>query len=264
MRAALLAEYRKLVSTRIWWLLLIVMIAYLAFVAAAVSASFVFVPEGSEPPLVGEDAARATYSLINGVGYVFPLVIGSLAMTTEFRHKTITQSLLVEPDRTRFLVAKLLSVVPIGLAAGVVGVAATVAGGAPLLAIQGDGAYLGDGDVLAGLVLGVVVVALWAVIGVAFGTILSNQVAAIVVILAFTQFVEPIARIVLAQVDALARVASYLPGGAADSLIGASFLGGTGGDTDLLPRWAAALVLIGYALVFAVIGRLTTLRRDIG
>ncbi|WP_436701727.1 ABC transporter permease [Nocardioides sp. BYT-33-1] len=264
MRAALLAEYRKLVSTRMWWLLLLVMVAYLGFVSAAVSASFVFVPDGSEAALVGEDAARATYSLVNGVGYVFPLVIGSLAMTTEFRHKTITQSLLVEPDRTRFLAAKLVSVVPIGLVAGVVGVAATVAGGAPLLAIRGDGSYLRDGDVLTGLALGVVVVALWAVIGVAFGSILSNQVAAIVVILAFTQFVEPIARVVLSQVDALAGVASYLPGGAADSLIGASFLGAGGGDADLLPRWAAALVLVAYAVVFAVIGRLTTLRRDVG
>lgn len=263
MRAALLAEYRKLVTTRLWWLLLLVMAGYLVFVAAAVSASFVFVPEGAEPPLVGEDAARATYSLVNGVGYVFPLVIGSLAMTTEFRHKTITQSLLVEPDRTRFLLAKLLSVVPIGLVAGVVGVVATVAGGAPLLGAKGDGAFLGDGDVLSGLLLGVVVIALWAVIGVAFGSIVSNQVAAIVVILAFTQFVEPIARIALGQVDALVGAAAYLPGGAADSLIGASFLG-SAGTVDLLPRWAAALVLVGYAVGFAVIGRLTTLRRDVG
>ncbi len=263
MRAALLAEYRKLVSTRLWWLLLIVMVGYLVFVAAIVSASFVFTPEGTEPPLRGEAAALATYSLVNGVGDVFPLIIGSLAMTTEFRHKTITQSLLVEPDRTRFLLAKLLSVVPIGLVAGVVAVLAVVLGGAPLLHLQGDGAFLGDGDVVTGLLLGVVVVALWAVIGVAFGAVCSNQVAAIVVILAFTQFVEPVLRVVLAQVDALARVASFLPGGAADSLIGASFLGGAG-TVDLLPRWAAVLVLLGYAVVFAALGRLTTLRRDIG
>mgnify|MGYP003334480809 CR=1 FL=1 len=263
MRAALLAEYRKLVTTRIWWLMLVVMVGYLAFIGVAVAASFVFVPDGAEPPLVGEDAARATYALVNGVGYVFPLVIGSLAMTTEFRHKTITQSLLVEPDRTRFLLAKLASVVPIGLVAGLLGQGAVVAGGAPLLAAQGHGAFLGDGDVLSGLALGVVVVALWAVIGVAFGSLVPNQVAAIVVILAFTQFVEPIARLGLGQVDALAGAAAYLPGGAADSLIGASFLGSTG-TVDLLPRWAAALVLVGYAAGFAVIGRLTTLRRDIG
>lgn len=262
MRAALVAEYRKLLTTRLWWLLLIVMVGYLVFIAAVVSTTFVFVPDGQEPPLTGEAAARSVYSVVNGVGYVFPLIIGSLAMTTEFRHKTITQSLLVEPDRTRFLVAKIVSVLPVGLVAGLVGVLATVAGGAPLLQIKGDGAMLGRGDVLVGLLFSVVAIALWAVIGVAVGSVLSNQVAAIVVILAFTQFVEPLARVVLSQVDALAGVASYLPGGAADSLIGASFLGATG-DVDLLPRWAAILVLLAYVVVLAVIGRLTTLRRDV-
>ncbi|KAB2809593.1 ABC transporter permease [Pimelobacter simplex] len=263
MRAALVAEYRKLLTTRLWWLLLIVMVGYLIFIAAVVSTTFVFVPDGQEAPLTGEAAARSVYSVVNGVGYVFPLIIGSLAMTTEFRHKTITQSLLVEPDRTRFLVAKILSVVPVGLVAGLVGVLATVAGGAPLLQIKGDGAMLGRSDVLVGLLFSVVAIALWAVIGVAVGSVLSNQVAAIVVILAFTQFVEPLARVVLSQVDALAGVAAYLPGGAADSLIGASFLGATG-DVDLLPRWAAVLVLLAYVVVLGVIGRLTTLRRDIG
>jgi hypothetical protein len=263
-RDALVAEYRKLVSTRLWWLLLIVMTGYLAFVAGVLGATIGASGSGAAGGgLTGEDAALATYSIVNGVGYVFPLVIGSLAVTTEFRHQTITQSLLAEPDRTRFLAAKLVSVVPVGLLAGLLAVAATVAAGAPMLAWQGDGAMLGDPDVQLALVLGVVVVALWAVIGVAFGSWVSNQVAAIVVILAFTQFVEPIARLVLSELDAPRVVGSLLPGGAADTLIGATFLGDPS-TVDVLPRWAAALVLLGYAAVFAVLGRLTTLRRDIG
>ena len=122
---------------------------------------------------------------------------------------------------------------------------------------------LGDADVLTGLLLGVVVIALWAVIGVAFGSLVSNQIAAIVIILAFTQFVEPVARLVLSQIDSVSVVSAYLPGGAADSLIGATFFGDPS-TVDLLPRWAAVLVLLGYTAAFAVAGRLTTLRRDIG
>ena len=263
MKAALLAEYRKLVTTRMWWILVLVMVPYLVFVAAAISASYTLIDTEGSSPLVGREAALSVYSLVNGIGYVFPLIIGSLAMTTEFRHKTITQSLLVEPNRTRFLVAKLISVVPIGLIAGVLAVIAVVAGGAPLLGLQGDGAFLGDGEVITTLLLGVVVVALWAIIGVAFGSVLSNQVAAIVVILAFTQFVEPIARVVLNSVDGLEKVASFLPGGAADTLIGGTFLGDAS-SIELIPRWLAALVLVAYAVLFAVIGRFTTLRRDIG
>jgi ABC-2 type transport system permease protein len=264
-RAALVAEYRKLVSTRMWWILLLALAGYLAFIAGVMAFSFVAAPEDAAPPLDGPELAAAVYGLINAIGYVFPLVIGSLAMTTEFRHQTITQSLLVEPRRGVLLGAKLLATVPLGLLYGVVGTAAVVGVSAPLLAAWGDGAHLGDGDVVEVILLGIVVTALWAVIGVAFGSVLTNQVAAIVVILAFTQFVEPVARLALGAFDAVDGVARFLPGAAADGLMGASFLGAVGSDSaDLLSRPAALLVLLAYAGVLAAIGRFTTLRRDIG
>lgn len=263
MRAALLAEHRKLVSTRLWWILLLGMAGYLGFIGAVMAFSFTVSAEGVEPMLTGRDAAASTYSLVNAIGYVFPLVVGSLSVTSEFRHRTITQTLLVEPRRTVLVAAKLLATVPVGLALGVVGVAALVATSAPVLAWQGDGAYLTDPDVVAVLVLGVVTIAVWAVVGAALGCLLTNQVAALVVILAFTQLVEPIARTALGAVDALAGVSAYLPGAAADALIGASLYSEIAG-VDLLPRWAGGLVLLGYGVVFAVAGRLTTFRRDIG
>ena len=148
---------------------------------------------------------------------------------------------------------------------GMVGTAAVVGVAAPILESAGDGAFLGDGEVLRVIVLSVVVSALWAVIGVAFGSVVTNQVAAIVVILAFTQFVEPIARIALGAFDPTEGIARFLPGAAADGLLGASFYAAFGGaETDLLPRWAALLVLLAYAGGLALLGRLTTLRRDIG
>jgi hypothetical protein len=266
-RSALVAEYRKLVSTRMWWILLVALAAYLAFIGGVLAASIVFAPEDQSGglPLQGVDAAAAIYGLTNAIGYVFPLVIGSLAMTSEFRHQTITQSLLVEPRRGVFLGAKLLATVPLGLLYGVVGTAVVVVTSAPLLARWGDGAFLTDGDIVEVLLLSVVVTALWAVIGVAFGSVLTNQVAAIVVILGFTQFVEPIARVALGAFDGLDGIARFLPGAAADGLIGASLLGSMGGESaDLLPRWAALLVMLAYAGILALIGRFTTLRRDIG
>ena len=268
MRAALLAEHRKLVSTRLWWILLLLMAAYLAFLAAVIAFSVtVEVGSGAAAPGVpgasGREAAEIVYSLINAIGYVFPLVVGSLMVTAEFRHGTISQSLLVEPRRGVLLGAKLVVGFALGLLYGVVAALAVVAGGAPVLAGVGDGAFLGDPVVLRLLLYGVLVTALWAVIGVAFGSVTTNQVAAIVVIVAFTQFVEPIARLGLGSVDAVAGVSSYLPGAAADAVIGASFFASIGSG-ELLPRWAGLLVLLAYAVVLAVVGRLTTLRRDLG
>ncbi|GAA4378376.1 ABC transporter permease [Nocardioides caricicola] len=267
MRDAVVAEYRKLVTTRMWWVLLLALAAYLAFIGVALAFSIVVAAENEEGDLMlsGVDAAASIYGLTNAIGYVFPLVIGSLAMTTEFRHQTITQSLLVEPRRGVFLGAKLLATLPLGLLYGVVATAAVVLASAPVLAVLGDGAFLTEPDIIEVLLLSVVVTALWAMIGVAFGSVLTNQVAAIVVILAFTQFVEPIARVALGAFDALDGVAKFLPGAAADGLIGASFLGSMdGGSADLLPRWAALLVMLAYAGILAGVGRFTTLRRDIG
>jgi ABC-2 type transport system permease protein len=266
MKAALIAEYRKLVTTRLWWILLALMATYLVFISAVLAFSLT-VDSGADvgfgiEPLSGEHAATTVYSLVNSIGYVFPLIIGSLAMTTEFRHQTITQTLLVEPRRSVLLAAKLLATVPIGLAYGVVAVLAVVLGGAPILALQGDGAFLGDADVVTSLVLGVLVVAIWAVVGAAFGSVVTNQVAAIVIILSFTQFVEPIARVGLGAVDELSAVSAFLPGAAADAVIGASVFS-TAGTVDLLSRVEGAVVLLTYAAVFAAIGRATTLRRDI-
>jgi hypothetical protein len=271
MKDALLAEYRKLVSTRMWWLMALIMVTYLGFIGVVMAFSLTATPPAGAggptgmPEIGGVQAAVSVYGLVNAIGYVFPLLIGSLAMTTEFRHQTITQSLLVEPRRTVFLLAKLLATVPIGLVYGVLGVGALVAGAAPILAWLGDGAFLTDGQVLETLGLGVLVVVLWAVIGVTVGTMLPHQVAAIVVILAMTQFVEPIARVALGSFEATTGVAKYLPGAAADAILGSGFLtemSGAGADT--LSRPVGALVLVAYAVAFAVIGRLTTLRRDVG
>lgn len=268
MKAALVGEYRKLVSTRMWWILLLVMAGYLAFLSAVIAFSLNADPVDSAgatgaPALGGDEAALIVYSLINAIGYVFPLVVGSLMMTTEFRHGTITQSWLVEPRRSVFLGAKLLAAVPLGLLYGVVAALAVVAGGAPVLATVGDGAYLGEGEVLEVLAYGVLITAVWSVIGVAFGAVATNQVAAIVVIIGFTQLVEPIARIGLGSVEALAPVAAYLPGAAADAVIGASFFADAGGG-DLLSRGVGLAVLLAYALFLAALGRVTTLRRDLG
>ena len=256
-------ELRKFVSTRLWWVLLIVLAAYMVFMGAVMA--FTLTAETAESgaaDLMPVEVAQTVYSLGNSLGYVFPLVIGALAVTTEFRHKTITATFLVEPRRTVVLVAKFMAGTVIGVAYGAAGTLATVLGGAPLLAWQGDGAHLGDTGVLATIGLTIVSMTIWTMIGVGFGTVLTSQVASIVVLLAFTQFVEPLLRAALGAVDALAPVGRFLPGSAAESISGASIYSAMG-VFDLLQRWQGALVMLAYVLLLGVVGRLTSFRRDI-
>jgi hypothetical protein len=108
--------------------------------------------------------------------------------------------------------------------------------------------------------------ALWAVIGVGIGSLIQNQIAAIVVVLAFTQFVEPILRFGTSIWDWTAEVGRFLPGAASDALVGSSVFSvfGMGGSTvEPLDWWQGGLVLLAIALVVAIAGYLTAWRRDI-
>lgn len=269
MRAALVSELRKVLTTQLWWILALGMGAYMAMIAAALAFSFAADPSemsgmgGGEPaPLDPRAVAESVYTVAPSLGYVFPLVMGALAMTGEFRHQTITPTLLAEPRRTVVLVAKLLVQAAVGAFYGVLGTGGAVVAGALTLVAMGEPTLLGEADLWASIGWSVVALAIWGVIGVGVGTLVPNQVASVVAILAFTQFVEPIARLGLVAVEGAAEVAKYLPGAAAEALAGSSLYSATG-MADLLARWQGGLVLVGYALVLALLGRVTTLRRDI-
>lgn len=268
--AVLRAEWRKTLSTRMWWLLGLVLAAYMVFLGVVMGFSLTTDPSSmtggmggaDDVVLTGRQVAETVYTLAVSVGYVFPLVIGALSMTGEFRHQTITPTLLAEPRRGRVLVGKLAVGGVLGALYGVLGTVGAVLGGLPFLVTKGDGTYLGDPGVLSQLGFSVLAMAIWCVIGVGLGALLTNQVAAVVVILAFTQFVEPILRFGLTAIDALAGVQKFLPGAAAEALAGSSLYSSTG-MVQLLDRGWGAVVLVGYAALFAALGRWTTLRRDV-
>jgi ABC-type transport system involved in multi-copper enzyme maturation permease subunit len=85
----------------------------------------------------------------------------------------------------------------------------------------------------------------------------------IVVVLAFTQFVEPILRIAGGQFDWSQGISKFLPGAAGEAITGSSFDADSGMAAGLLTSWQGLAVLLGYAVLFAAIGRATTLRKDI-
>jgi hypothetical protein len=269
MRAALVSELRKASSTQLWWILTVVMGGYMAFMAAVLAFSLTaetgtsgMTGGMSTEPLDPRAVAQSVYTVAPSLGYVFPLVLGALTVTGEFRHQTLTPTLLAEPRRSVVLGAKLVVQAGLGALLGVVGTVGAVAAGAGVLVVLGEPVLLDDSGIWANLVWSVVALAIWGVIGVGVGTLIPNQVASVVVILAFTQFVEPILRIGLAAVESLADVAKFLPGAAAEALVGSS-LYSTTGLAELLSRWEGAAVLVAYAAGLALVGRFTTLARDV-
>lgn len=267
MRAALTSEWRKLVTTRLWWVLLACMVAGAAFMAGVVAFSFAFADQlGSEaaaPPGMDDRTMAATiYGLAVSFGYVFPAILGALAVTGEVRHRTIDSTVLADPSRGRIIGAKLIAVLPMAALYGVAGMAGAVATGAAGLAVAGSPTYLDDATLWGSIGMGVVALTVWGFVGVGLGAAVPHQVVVIVALIGWTQLVEPILRLVLGLVEPLAGVAAYLPGAAGDAMVGASFYSTTGAG-DLLAPWAGFAVLVTYGAAAALIGWLTTFRRDL-
>ncbi|WP_456789779.1 ABC transporter permease [Cellulomonas sp. P5_C5] len=268
MRAALVTEYRKLVTTRLWWILLLCMAVYMAFLAAVIGwgvsqgRAMGSPGSGDELALAPDAVVRTVYTIAVTFGYLFPLLVGALAVASEFRHQTITPTLLAEPRRTVLVSAKVISAGVLGLVFGIVGTLAAVGAGAVVLTLLDQPTFLDQSSTWRSIALSALALALWAVVGVGFGSVLTNQVAVIVVVLAFTQFVEPVLRFVLALTSWGGDIAAYLPGAAGEAIAGGSFFSESGVGS-LLEWWQGALVLLAYGLGLAAIGRVTTFRRDI-
>ncbi|MFJ6653335.1 ABC transporter permease [Microbacterium sp. NPDC091313] len=269
--AATRSELTKVFTTAAWWILGLVLLVYiglfsagLGFLLGALASGRLSGGAGNAPTLPADLLPPIIYSIATSFGYVFPLLIGALMVTSEFRNKTLTPTFLAVPARGRVLTAKVIAGVAVGLLFGVIGVVASVLPGAGVLASMGLETGLGSSDTWALLGRMLVSFVLWTLLGIGVGSVVRNQVVAIVVVLAFTQFVEPIARLAGGFVEALEPVARFLPSAASDALVGASALSiGLPTASDPLEWWAGGLVLLAYAVVFVVLGAVTTWRRDV-
>lgn len=263
MGAAIKSEVRKLMTTRMWWgmgIAVFVVAALFAFIIGATSSSDP-TPEAAaagQPAFSAQEIAVNTYTGGSSFGYVLLLVIGILMIGAEYRHKTITGSLLAVPHRGQLILAKVIALLAFGVMYGVIFVIGSVAAGATTLSVRGLELFPEPGGIGKSLALLLLVLGLWALIGLGLGVLIPNQVAAIMVGVGLALLVEPIASAIIATQDWGEAVAKFFPSQAT-----AAVLGQFGGGTEQLSWWAAALVLFAYAALFTGIGTLLTQRRDV-
>lgn len=268
MIASIRSEFRKTLTTRMWWLLLLCEIALVAFFAASMGLAFSLNTEaqtdmsGNPMAIPPREFAIMIYTIGVSFGYVFPLVLGALAVTTEVRHSTLDTTVVLQPRRGKVIVAKFVAIVPFALLFAVTSIATGLAVGAGALAVGGEPLLLDDPHVWRAMGMGLVALTAWALVGVGFGTAVTNQVAVIVVVLAFTQFVEPVLRFASAFAAGLQPMGKFFPGAAGEAIVGSS-LYSLAGAGDILAPWAGFAVLLAYGVMAAVIGWLTTFRKDL-
>jgi len=193
---------------------------------------------------------------IAGFAQVFALILGVLAVTTEFRHGTVTPTLIVAPDRVRLVMAKLAAHALAGLILGVLAVGLTTA--IVLIGLSSRDIDTGlTSEEITKVVVGLVLATtLWAALGVGLGALVRNQVGAIVGALGWTLLVENLLTIIPTVGD---WVQKYGLNGVTNALsnIESEVTG------DVLSQTAGGALLVTYTAAFVIAGTLAMRRRDI-
>lgn len=263
MTRLLRAELYKIRTTPGPWVCLAVT---LLLTALGIVLSFLVADRGT----VHFGAPATTHDLRNLVGAGFTAgtvmapVLGVLVITTEYRHKVLTATLLINPRRSQVLTAKVLASIVWGLLLCLGSLALVAAMGIPLLVSQGGSvSHLLDqvGPVVPGL-LGAY--ALLCVYGLGIGVLVRNQIAGVILSLGISLVLEPI---IVALFSALVHWdVNWLPSRATQAIAG-GLTGGRAGagviGTVLLSWWLGALALIAWGLGLALVGYFTTFRRDV-
>jgi ABC-type transport system involved in multi-copper enzyme maturation permease subunit len=249
--ALVIAEARKARSTSAWWALLVPagLICLLSNLVTAEIGGLAFT------------ASAAQANTLSSVGTKFAVLFGVVSATAEYRHRTITTSYLTAPGRAQLLVAKALVAAVAGAGYAIVCAACGVIG----ISIAGDTATAGWGAVLQVSLAAVLLFAMWGALGVAVGTVVGNQLAAIVGVLLYLILVEQVI-VLLINAGGNTRVDEYLPAGASSSVLNALV-----GDTplsglfavDTPPWWLPALVFACYTAIGLMGAALVADRRDI-
>jgi hypothetical protein len=173
-----------------------------------------------------------------------------MLFTSEYRFGTIRPTSLFNPNRNRLFTSKIIAGVLSGLVFGVIGEGLVFAIGIVILEIRGVGIVM-SGTNMTELIVGAIVgTALWGAIGVGIGAIVTNQVGAVIALLAWGFVVENLV------FGFLPKVGRFLPVHASDSIMGPI-------QNKLLPGNAGAVVTVGWVLVLAVIGMSMLRRRDV-
>jgi ABC-2 type transport system permease protein len=242
------AEWLKLRSVRSFWGYLAAVIVF-AGIGTAGTVGSARASDRAAESFIPDLAGLATLSAL------IALVLGIVVVTGEFRHGTITPTFLAAPSRERVLASKALAGTLVFLLFGVLSLLVIAAVALPWLTITGDEIHFFDGEIGTRAAQTLLSAVLWGLLGVAIGSVVHSQVAALVGTLVWIFLVENLIVGLLGLLDS-DGVTAYLPFRALDAA------DGTGGD-NLISYWPAVAVSLGWIGLIGAAGVIRTRRRDI-
>lgn len=271
------SELRKFFTVRMWWGLTL---AAFLLGAGLTALSGWFMVHGSIPMPNGESLslaesmddvslARMIYTQSISMGYLLTFVMGIIVIGGEYRHKTLTATLLAAPRRGSLILAKVVAVAVTSTVIALAHLAGSVLAGAVLLGSAGHEIFPDPGQLGLVFLRVILVLVLWGLIGLGLGVLIPNQVVALFVGVAIVWIIEPLLGVFIQLATWGETLASYLPAQVSLATVDAysgmpeetQQMFGVSGTT--LTWWVAALVLAGYAALMTAVGWFLTHRRDV-
>lgn len=187
---------------------------------------------------------------VTGTGAIVVLIVGVIISAGEHRHGTAADTFLTTPQRHRVVVAKLAVGAGLGLAVGTVTSLTSVAVAALVYDVEGATFPLDDAEVWMTLGGALAYTTLFAVLGVALGALIRNQVVAVAGALAWLAVVEH------TLVNLVPDLGRWLPAAAGQAAVRTPLDG-------LLSPVAGTALLAAYTALFAIAGTRATASRDV-
>ena len=243
MSALLRGEMLKLRTTRM----------FVALVATALGVSLLLaILVATTGSAVTDDDARNNL-LTSDVSGIVILLLGAIGMTGEWRHRTITSTVLASPDRVRMLAAKTLSHSVAGVLLSLIVTTGVIAIGTLVMSNRGEATL--EAAALADLLWrSLTVAAVLGALGVCVGALVRNQTVTVVGVIVMAVVVEGM------LLNTLPEVGRFGPFAGAPNGI----LGGIGVPEDgVLPLGAALAVSIGWVGAAFTAAALLLRRRDL-
>jgi ABC-type transport system involved in multi-copper enzyme maturation permease subunit len=261
------SEWRKLRSTQTMYWLLGVSLALVALISALTAWQTTKNAGAALAQGASVDWNALLRRDLGGMattgGNVMLLVLGILVVTTEFRHNTITPTLLGAPRRWQMIASKFVAVTLLSLIFAVSMMVLALA--ILIIWYKTADASLAftNGELWLTILGNAAVLVLFGLLGLGIGALVRNQVVAVVVSIVYFLVLQNIFAALAANFSGVAKVYHYLPGTAAAALSRTSF--GEGTPVGILPpsMWVGGVVLLAYVLVFCLAGTRFVISRDV-
>lgn len=279
MGASFSAEFLKLRKRPATWVLALVWLALIILLGYVLTyATFASIPEDAAPPGMDPDAFLQTLYPENVLSNVLAgfssagggpvaLILGALAVGSEYSWGTLKTVLTQRPGRSRVLLGKVfaLGLVLVGLV-----VLAFVAGAAASYVVSRLEGVAADwpsaGEILRALAVGLLISSVWTALGAFLAALFRGTPLAIGLGMVYALLLEGVVGTVLVSNEDYDPYRKFLVAENANSLInsfGSAAPEGLGPPDSIVEPTRAVLTLCAYAIFFVVLATLLLRRRDV-